>query len=201
MGSLFRLPVASVDAPRSCWTAAAAAGRPDRGRDARRGAAGRPPRCPRTPILAVGNERHGVAGFFPRWDLAVRIEQASATESLNAAVAGSILLYVLARRNGPKIACLSRLGGGYPQGLYSAQISRTPLDRERNRRPMRTSELFWKLFATTGSINAYLVYRRLNPTRLQRGVAAEAAIRAPLICRNAWSKDRAFCFVQQRRSG
>jgi hypothetical protein len=29
---------------------------------------------------------------------------------------------------------------------------------------MRTSELFWKLFAATGSINAYLVYRRLNPT-------------------------------------
>jgi hypothetical protein len=29
---------------------------------------------------------------------------------------------------------------------------------------MRTSELFWKLFATTGSVNAYLVYRRLNPT-------------------------------------
>jgi len=29
---------------------------------------------------------------------------------------------------------------------------------------MRTSELFWKLFATTGSVNAYLVYRRLHPT-------------------------------------
>jgi hypothetical protein len=29
---------------------------------------------------------------------------------------------------------------------------------------MRTSELFWKLFSTTGSVNAYLVYRRLNPT-------------------------------------
>jgi hypothetical protein len=29
---------------------------------------------------------------------------------------------------------------------------------------MRTSELFWKLFATTGSINAYLIYRRLHPT-------------------------------------
>jgi hypothetical protein len=27
---------------------------------------------------------------------------------------------------------------------------------------MRTSELFWKLFATTGSVNAYLVYRRLH---------------------------------------
>lgn len=29
---------------------------------------------------------------------------------------------------------------------------------------MRTSELFWKLFATTGSVNAYLIYRKLNPT-------------------------------------
>ena len=29
---------------------------------------------------------------------------------------------------------------------------------------MRTSELFWKLFATTGSVNAYLVYRKLNPS-------------------------------------
>jgi hypothetical protein len=29
---------------------------------------------------------------------------------------------------------------------------------------MRTSEMFWKLFATTGSISAYLIYRRLNPT-------------------------------------
>jgi hypothetical protein len=29
---------------------------------------------------------------------------------------------------------------------------------------MRTSELFWKLFSSTGSINAYLIYRKLNPT-------------------------------------
>jgi hypothetical protein len=34
---------------------------------------------------------------------------------------------------------------------------------------MRTSELFCKLFATTGSINAYLVYRRLNPGALSAG--------------------------------
>jgi YqzL-like protein len=26
-----------------------------------------------------------------------------------------------------------------------------------------TSEFFWKLFARTGSIDAYLVYRRLHP--------------------------------------
>ena len=31
---------------------------------------------------------------------------------------------------------------------------------------MRTSELFWKLFSSTGSINAYLVYRKLNPVQI-----------------------------------
>jgi tRNA G18 (ribose-2'-O)-methylase SpoU len=49
-------------------------------------------------VFAVGNERHGVGGFLARWDRAVRIEQASSTESLNAAVAGSILLYTLSLR-------------------------------------------------------------------------------------------------------
>ncbi|HZO93592.1 MAG TPA: YqzL family protein [Candidatus Baltobacteraceae bacterium] len=29
---------------------------------------------------------------------------------------------------------------------------------------MRTSEIFWKLFASTGSISAYLMYRHLHPT-------------------------------------
>jgi hypothetical protein len=29
---------------------------------------------------------------------------------------------------------------------------------------MRTTELFWKLFANTGSINAYLLYRKTNPS-------------------------------------
>jgi len=28
---------------------------------------------------------------------------------------------------------------------------------------MRTSEVFWKLFSTTGSINAYIMYRHLHP--------------------------------------
>ncbi|MBV8749830.1 MAG: YqzL family protein [Candidatus Eremiobacteraeota bacterium] len=27
---------------------------------------------------------------------------------------------------------------------------------------MRTSDVFWKLFATTGSISAYLMYRHLH---------------------------------------
>jgi hypothetical protein len=29
---------------------------------------------------------------------------------------------------------------------------------------MRTSELFWKLFQSTGSISAYLLYRQLHPS-------------------------------------
>ncbi len=57
---------------------------------------------PPNAILAVGNERHGVGGFLPRWDAAVRIEQAAATESRNAAVAGRILLYAFSLRKGQK---------------------------------------------------------------------------------------------------
>jgi hypothetical protein len=29
---------------------------------------------------------------------------------------------------------------------------------------MASSEFFWKIFATTGSVNAYLIYRTLHPT-------------------------------------
>jgi len=29
---------------------------------------------------------------------------------------------------------------------------------------MRTSDVFWKLFSTTGSISAYLMYRQLHPS-------------------------------------
>jgi len=29
---------------------------------------------------------------------------------------------------------------------------------------MRTSEIFWKMFANTGSISAYLMYRQLHPS-------------------------------------
>ncbi|HVA38062.1 MAG: YqzL family protein [bacterium] len=30
---------------------------------------------------------------------------------------------------------------------------------------MLTSEFFWKIFKTTGSINAYLLYKQLAPAR------------------------------------
>jgi RNA methyltransferase, TrmH family len=96
MGSLFRLPVAGVSAD-DLLAAAAAAGRPI----IAAGLDGEPLRgadLPPNPVLAVGNERHGVGAFLPRWDRAVRIEQAGATESLNAAVAGSILLYALSQK-------------------------------------------------------------------------------------------------------
>lgn len=95
MGSIFRVPVASVG-PDEIVAAAAATGRPlivaDReGEELHRVA------LPPDAIVAVGNERHGVRGWLPRWDRAVRIPQRDAAESLNAAVAGSILLYELGR--------------------------------------------------------------------------------------------------------
>jgi TrmH family RNA methyltransferase len=96
MGSLFRLPVAPVTAD-EVLEAAAQAGRAVIAAtlegEPLAGAA-----LPANAVLAVGNERHGVGAFLNRWDRAVRIEQASATESLNAAVAGSILLYALSQK-------------------------------------------------------------------------------------------------------
>ncbi|HYZ17768.1 MAG TPA: TrmH family RNA methyltransferase, partial [Candidatus Acidoferrum sp.] len=52
---------------------------------------------PANAIIAVGNERRGVRDWLPSWDRAVRIPQRGAAESLNAAVAGSIVLYEAAR--------------------------------------------------------------------------------------------------------
>jgi RNA methyltransferase, TrmH family len=100
MGSLFRLPVALVEAA-ELLDAAAGAGRPIVAATLD-GAPLAATDLPVNAVLAVGNERHGVAGFLPRWDLAVRIEQASTTESLNAAVAGSILLYAAALQKAEK---------------------------------------------------------------------------------------------------
>jgi TrmH family RNA methyltransferase len=96
MGSLFRLPVAVVTAEEAL-AAAAAAGRPIVAADL----SGEPlweADLPRNAVLAVGNERHGVGAFLPRWDRAVRIEQGGQAESLNAAVAGSIFLYLVSKR-------------------------------------------------------------------------------------------------------
>lgn len=96
MGSLFRLPHA-VAAPGELLAAASAAGRElivaDRG--------GTPLDAfvfPARPLIAIGSERRGVAGWLPRWDGAVAIPHAGPTESLNAGVAGAILLYEWSRR-------------------------------------------------------------------------------------------------------
>jgi TrmH family RNA methyltransferase len=55
-------------------------------------------RFPERTLLAIGNERHGVAQALPGWDRAVSIPQAGRGESLNAAVAGAILLYVFSQQ-------------------------------------------------------------------------------------------------------
>ena len=91
MGSTFRLPVSTVD-PDEILAAARAAGRPIVAADVdgeALDAVGVPPGA----VIAVGNERRGVRDWLPSWDRAVRIPQRTATESLNAAVAGSIVLY------------------------------------------------------------------------------------------------------------
>lgn len=117
MGSLFRLPVAVVEAE-ALLAEAQATGRPILAADIDGEELGSFA-LPLTAILAVGNERRGVREWLPRWDLAVRIPQPGAAESLNAAVAGSILLYELSRAEKscqeavkpPKNPLLSRLGG------------------------------------------------------------------------------------------
>ena len=95
MGSSFRLPVAVVDAD-EILAAAAAAGRPMVALDLA-GEALPVVGIPRDAVIAVGNERHGVRGWLPRWDRAVRIPQQATAESLNAAVAGSLALYEATR--------------------------------------------------------------------------------------------------------
>ncbi len=99
MGSLFRLPVAVVEAA-ELPAAARAARRPLVATD-REGEDLRTAGIPAGAIIAVGNERRGVRDWLPRWDRFVRIPQSQLTESLNAAVAGSIVLYESARCQDP----------------------------------------------------------------------------------------------------
>jgi TrmH family RNA methyltransferase len=98
MGSLFRLPIATA-APDELVAAAAATRRPLIAAAADDGEPLDGAQLDPRSILAVGNERHGVSGWLPHWDRIVRIEQQGAAESLNAAVAGSILLYALSRKS------------------------------------------------------------------------------------------------------
>jgi TrmH family RNA methyltransferase len=96
MGSLFRLPVATVDAG---WLPGAAktAGRLIVAADVE-GTDVAQASLPPNVLLAVGNERRGVRDWLTGWDLCVRIPHQGPAQSLNAAIAGSILLYVLSRR-------------------------------------------------------------------------------------------------------
>ncbi len=99
MGSLFRVPVAQVDAE-DLLALADGSGRPLIAAD-KEGDDLRTARLPADAIVAVGNERRGVRDWLPRWDRAVRIPQRAAAESLNAGVAGSIVLYEIARCQDP----------------------------------------------------------------------------------------------------
>jgi TrmH family RNA methyltransferase len=65
-------------------------------------------RFPDRPLIAIGNERHGVKQALDSWDDLVTIPQSGAGESLNAGVAGSIVFYEFARS---KNSALSSLGG------------------------------------------------------------------------------------------
>jgi len=106
MGSLFRVPLAQVD-PGELFALAERSGRTivaaDKDGDDLRTVA-LPPRV----VLAVGNERRGVRDWLPRWDRAVRIPQRPDAESLNAAVAGSVLLYEVFRCQDPCQAAENR---------------------------------------------------------------------------------------------
>jgi TrmH family RNA methyltransferase len=49
----------------------------------------------RRSIVAIGNERRGVACWLPAWDAGVSIPQRGEGESLNASVAGGVVMYAL----------------------------------------------------------------------------------------------------------
>lgn len=54
---------------------------------------------PRRALIAVGSERHGVSSWLPSWDSKVAIPHKGYGESLNAAVAGSIIFYAFSQQN------------------------------------------------------------------------------------------------------
>ena len=100
MGSLFRVPLVRYHE----WTELAGALRDADLRIAAADASGEDVRrvtLPQRVALVVGQERHGLAGI-PRSDLdaVIAVPQRSGVESLNAGVAGSLLLYECARAQG-----------------------------------------------------------------------------------------------------
>ena len=91
MGSLFRLPHGTAQ-PWNCWRRASGTGRPVVAAD-RDGTPLPQYTFPSNPVIAIGSERGGVGAWLPSWDASVAIPHAGATESLNAGVAGAIVLY------------------------------------------------------------------------------------------------------------
>jgi TrmH family RNA methyltransferase len=55
-------------------------------------------RFSRKALLAVGNERRGIADWLPVWDASVAIPQRGGADSLNAAVAGGIIFYAFSQQ-------------------------------------------------------------------------------------------------------
>jgi TrmH family RNA methyltransferase len=55
-------------------------------------------RFPQKALLAVGNERRGIADWLPLWDSSVSIPQRGGADSLNAAVAGGIIFYAFSQQ-------------------------------------------------------------------------------------------------------
>jgi len=53
---------------------------------------------PARPLIAIGSERHGLAEWLPTCNSMVAVPQTGGGESLNAAVAGSIIFYAFSQR-------------------------------------------------------------------------------------------------------
>ena len=96
MGALFRMRVATATGP-AVAAAAGVAGYTVVAA-AREGVPLPEFRFPARTVLAIGNERHGVAAALESWDQAVAIPQPGGGESLNAAVAGGIILYAFSQQ-------------------------------------------------------------------------------------------------------
>ncbi len=60
-------------------------------------------RFPQRALIAIGNERHGVATSLPHYDEEIAIPHAGSGESLNASVAGAIIFYAFSQQTKRRI--------------------------------------------------------------------------------------------------
>ena len=60
-------------------------------------------RFPERSLIAIGNERHGVAAALPHYDEEIAIPHAGPGESLNASVAGGIIFYAFSQQTKRRI--------------------------------------------------------------------------------------------------